>query len=71
MNVSKMNLIRSAISVLLLTLVVISVGGWVWAGDRPAPTMEGARFALGLCGLASVICLGVLWRARPPRSNAR
>lgn len=66
-----MNLVRSAISVLLLTLVVISIGGWIWAGGRPSPTMEGARFALGLCGLASVICLSVLWRGKPPGSNAR
>ena len=70
-GMSRMNLVRSAISVLLVILVAIVVAGWEWAGGRPSPAMEGARFALSLCALASLACLGVLWRASPSRSKAR
>lgn len=66
---NSMNLVRGAISVLLIALVVIAAGGWVWAGGRP--TQEGARLALSLSGGACLLCLGVLWRAKSARSNAR
>ena len=64
-----MNLVRSVISVFLLLLLGLSVAGWIWAGGQPSPKMEGARFVLTLCGLASIGCLGLLWSAKQPVSN--
>jgi hypothetical protein len=59
-----MNLVRSVISVFLLILLAVSVAGWIWAGGQPSPKLEGARFVLALCGLASIGCLGLIWNAR-------
>lgn len=64
-----MNLVRSVISVFLLILLAVSVAGWIWAGGQPSPKLEGARFVLALCGLASIGCLGLLWNARQPVST--
>lgn len=59
-----MNLIRSIISVFLLILLSLAVIGWIWAGKQPSPTSEGARIALGLCGLLAVGSLAVIWSAK-------
>lgn len=64
-----MNLIRSIISIFLLILLAVSVAGWAWAGGLPTTKMEGARFALALCGLASVGAIGLLWSAKQSLPN--
>lgn len=61
-----MNLIRSIISVFLVTLIWLSIAGWNWAGDLPADRMGGARFALAVCGLVSVAALALIWSFRQP-----
>ena len=61
-----MNLIRSLISLFLIALLAVSVAGWVWAGDQPSPTMEGARFVLALCGLSAVGGLALIWSVKRP-----
>lgn len=67
---TRMNLVRSIISVFVLALVAVSVAGWNWAGGQPSPRMEGARAVLALCGLSSVGCLLLLWRARPTNADS-
>lgn len=62
-----MNLVRSIISVFLITLVVLSVAGWIWAGGQPSPKLEGARFILAVCGIASLGSLWVLWGSKRAR----
>lgn len=64
-----MNLIRSIISLFLVLLLAVSIAGWMWAGRLPSPNMEGARFVLALCGLASLGGLGLLWTAKQPVIN--
>ena len=59
-----MNTVRSVISVFLLILLALSVAGWIWAGGQPSPKLEGARVALGLCGLMSVGSLALIWSAK-------
>lgn len=60
-----MNLVRSIISLFVVALVVVSVAGWIWAGDQPSPAMEGARFVLAACGVLSVGSLCILWKEKP------
>lgn len=64
-----MNLVRSVISIFVVTLVVLSVAGWMWAGGQPAEKMIGARVALTLCSLASLGSLWVMWREKPASST--
>jgi 4-amino-4-deoxy-L-arabinose transferase-like glycosyltransferase len=63
-----MNIVRSIISVFVIALAAVAIAGWLWAGGQPSPKMEGARVALGLCGLSSVVCLWLLWKEKPAAS---
>lgn len=64
-----MNFIRSIITVAMLTLLALCVAGWMWADTLPSPKMEGARWALGLCGLMSVGTTCLLWSTKQPQAN--
>lgn len=60
-----MNLIRVLFSILLCAIVAVSIAGFLWAGGLPSPKSEASRTMLTICGVASLVCLGVLWTARP------
>ena len=60
-----MNLIRVLFSILLCAIVAVSIAGFVWAGGLPSPKSEASRTILTLSAVASLICLGTLWTARP------
>jgi hypothetical protein len=62
-----MNTIRSAMSVFLLTVLVVAVLGWKWTAGLPSPRLEAARVMLGLCALFAAGGLGILWSARSSR----
>lgn len=59
-----MNLIRSLMTIFLLSVVAVSVAGWIWAGGQPSPKLEGARFVLALCILMGVGSMGILWTTK-------
>jgi hypothetical protein len=59
-----MNAIRSLISLFLVALLAVSVAGWIWAGGLPPPNMAGARAVLAMCGLSSLLGLGLIWTAK-------
>ena len=63
-----MNTVRSVMSVFLLVLLALSIAGWIWAGGQPSPKLEGARVALGLCGLMAVASMAVIWSAKRPQT---
>jgi hypothetical protein len=62
-----MNLIRSLISVFILVLFGLAIAGWNWAGSLPSPKLEGARAVLGICGVAAIGSLVLLWRVKQPQ----
>jgi hypothetical protein len=64
-----MNLVRSVISLFLLLPLLLSVAGWMWAGGQPSPKAEGARIALGLCGLMAFGGMTLLWTTKQPRTG--
>jgi len=53
-------------SLFLVTLLVLTIFGWQWAGGQPSPKCEGARVALALCCVAVVGTLFLLWREKQP-----
>ena len=55
-------------SVFMVVIVLLAITGWNWAAGQPSPKAEGARFALALCGLMSLGCLGLLWSAKQPQT---
>ncbi len=60
-----MNAIRIVISLFILSLLVLSVAGWIWAGGQPTPqAMIGSRVALTVSALAGVVGLVAVWRAK-------
>jgi predicted acyltransferase len=59
-----MNAIRSAMSIFLVILFVLSVAGWKWSGGLPVEKMWGARFVLAMCCASAVGGLGLLWTAK-------
>lgn len=67
-----MNLIRSLISLLFVTLVVLSVLGIVWWDSPPEPLAgytSGGKAILGVLIVAGLVGLWRLW-APVDRSNA-
>lgn len=62
-----MNVIRSIISVFLIALLVLSVAGWIWAGDQPSQTQIGARVVLVVCGISSIGGLVLIWSIKRPQ----
>ncbi len=64
-----MNLIRTILSVFMIAIVLLVISGWSWAGGQPSPKAEGARFALALCGVMAVGCLGILWTTKQPQTH--
>lgn len=61
-----MNVVRIAISLLVLLVVAISVVGWIWTGGhQPAAQSTASRVVLTLAILAGVIGLTAIWRATP------
>jgi hypothetical protein len=61
-----MNVVRVVISLFILVLIALSVGGLIWAGDQPSlQSPVGCRVVLTVTGLAGVGGLVVLWRPRP------
>jgi hypothetical protein len=60
------NVVRLAISLFIVILVVVSVTGWVWAGNHQTPAqMAASRTVLSMCILAGIVGLTALWRVRP------
>ena len=70
-----MNAIRIVISVFLLILFGLAVAGWNWFSSLPpedappAGQMWGARVVLGLCCVASIGALALLWSVKQPQAN--
>lgn len=62
-----MNFIRILMTLFLLSVVFVSVAGWIWAGGLPSPKIEGARFVLALCALMATGACAILWNAKAPR----
>jgi len=58
------NLIRSLMTLFLLSVIALCVAGWVWAGDQPSPKLEGARIAIALSGLMTLGAIGLIWREK-------
>ncbi|HEY7191500.1 MAG TPA: hypothetical protein VH436_33340 [Vicinamibacterales bacterium] len=60
-----MNLVRVAISLLVLLVVAISVVGWIWTGShQPAAQSMASRVVLSLAILAGLIGLAAIWRTK-------
>lgn len=57
-----MNVLRTAISVFLVAVILLSIAGWIWAGQQSSFQATGARVVLGLGSLASLGALLELWR---------
>jgi hypothetical protein len=63
------NLIRSLMSVFLLSVIAVSIAGWFWTSSLPESSMVGARVVLVLSAVMAAGCLIVLWREKEAPVN--
>lgn len=64
-----MNLIRTLMTIFLITVVGISIAGWIWAGDLPVAKLTGARVVLALCALMAAGAIAMIWHERTPEQT--
>ncbi|WP_158262564.1 MULTISPECIES: hypothetical protein [Pirellulaceae] len=56
-------------TIFLITVVGISIAGWIWAGDLPVAKLTGARVVLALCALMAAGAIAMIWNERTPEQT--
>lgn len=64
-----MNSIRLVMSVFLTAVFASALLGWRWVGVLPPAKSEAARIVLTLAGLAALLAMFVIWRAKPQKTS--
>ena len=63
--------VRIGISVFVLILMALVVLGWRWTGaHQPEAQAFASHVVLGICGLAGVVALVLIWRPDPLRTRS-